>query len=495
MEFISTRGISKAKNASEAIVKGIAEDGGLFVPATFPDFSDKLDKMLTMTYDEKSAYILSSFLEEYDYKSLENATKNAYGKFDGEPAPVVKIGDNRYILELFHGPTLAFKDIALTLLPYLLRAGSDNTGVKDDILILVATSGDTGKAALEGFKNAKGVKIMVFYPSEGVSEMQKKQMQTTTGDNVCVIGVKGNFDDCQTAVKKIFTDNEFKKKLKENGVIFSSANSMNFGRLCPQIVYYFSSYLDLVNSGEIKLGDKINFVVPTGNFGDILAGFYAYKMGLPVNKLICASNKNNVLTDFFTKGVYDIRREFYKTTSPSMDILISSNLERLIFEITGRSSEKTLEKMNALKNSGVYEIDKSSVKTLSEKFFAGYSDEEDVEDVIADYFDEYGYLPDTHTAVALGVLEQYEANNPKDKCKTVVLSTASAYKFPSDVLYAVTGEKVADTEKACSILEEISAVPVPEQIRALKKMKVRFTKTANREDLKKEVENFALNRE
>ena len=491
MRFLSTRGKAFAENASIAIAKGIAEDGGLFVPETFPNITDKFDKLLTADYAERAAIILSQFLEEYDYDGLYNACKNAYGKFDGDPAPLVKIDDGLFILELFHGPTLAFKDIALTLLPYLLRAGCDNAGIKDEILILVATSGDTGKAALEGFKNNKGVKIMTFYPDEGVSAMQKLQMTTTDGDNVNVVAVKGNFDDCQSAVKRIFTNEEFKAQLKQDGVIFSSANSMNFGRLCPQIVYYFSAYFDMVNAGEIKLGDKVDFVVPTGNFGNILAGWYAYKMGLPIGKLVCASNKNNVLTDFFTTGEYDINREFYKTTSPSMDILISSNLERLIFEITGRDAVKTANKMAELTSGGKYTIEKAQKELVQKMFYAGYTNEEECANVIGNFFDEFDYVLDPHTSVAVGVAETY-AEDTDSQTPVVVLSTASPYKFPVDVYKAITGEVIADAQDACDKIEELSAVPVPSQIKLLKTLPVKFTKTAEKEELKGLVYQFAL---
>lgn len=490
MEFISTRGKSFAKNASEAIVQGIAEDGGLFVPKTFPSLVDSFDKLLNADYAERAAIILSTFLEEYDYNGLYEACKKAYGKFDGDPAPLVKIDDNLYVLELFHGPTLAFKDIALTLLPYLLREGANNIGMTDEILILVATSGDTGKAALEGFKDQNGIKIMTFYPDEGVSLMQKLQMTTTTGENVNVVAVKGNFDDCQTAVKRIFTDEEFKKILKEKGVRFSSANSMNFGRLCPQIVYYFSAYFDMVNAGEIDMGQQANFVVPTGNFGNILAGYYAYKMGLPVGKLICASNVNNILTDFITTGEYNTNREFFKTTSPSMDILISSNLERLIFEVANRDAVVTKERMQNLSSFGKYVISEKERNTINEMFYAGCTNEEEVAEVIKNFYEEYSYVLDTHTAVAVGVAEDY-ANENNDENPIVVLSTASAYKFAVDVYRDLTGKKLSDATKACDKIEELSAVPVPEQIRELSTLEVRFTKTAKSNELKSLVLEFA----
>ena len=472
-------------------MKGIAEDGGLFVPERYPDLSRSLEEMLDMDYAERAAFVLSKFLEEYDYEELLRACEEAYSRFDEDATPVLKLDENLYILELFHGPTLAFKDIALTLLPYLLRAGCDNAGIKDDVLILTATSGDTGKAALEGFKNKKGVKIMVFYPDEGVAEMQRLQMTTTEGDNISVVAVEGNFDDCQTAVKKIFTDEAFKKELKENGVIFSSANSMNFGRLSPQIAYYFSAYCDLVGAEEIKMGQKVDFVVPTGNFGDILAGYYAKKMGLPVGKLICASNKNNVLTDFFETGVYDVNREFFKTMSPSMDILVSSNLERLIFDVENRDPEKTKAMMKSLSEKGRYEIDRARVAHLSETFYANFCAEEACAETIGNFFEEYEYVLDPHTAVAMSVYDGYACENGADR-PAVIFSTASPYKFPSDVYEAISGKYESDPFVAAEKLEKESAVPVPEQIAALKSKPVRFMKKAKKNELKEIVREFAL---
>ena len=491
MQFISTRGGDTAKNAAQAITKGLADDGGLFVPESFPDVSGELKNMLSMDYAERAAFIIGKFLDEYDKDGLYSACKKAYSQFEeGDAAPVVKIDDNLYVLELFHGPTLAFKDIALTLLPYLLRTGANISGVKETILILVATSGDTGKAALEGFKNQEGIKICVFYPSEGVSDMQKLQMCTQEGDNVNVVGVKGNFDDCQTAVKKIFTSSDTAAKLKEENVILSSANSINFGRLVPQIVYYFSAYCDLVNAEEINLGDKIDFTVPTGNFGNILAGYYAKKMGLPVNKLVCASNSNNVLTEFFLSGTYDANREFFKTMSPSMDILISSNLERLIFELTGRNSTLTAERMAELKKTGKYSLDKDEKTALQKEYFAGYCDEEECAKQMSDSFNELGYLCDPHTAVALKVASDY-AFETDANCKMVVLSTASPYKFSQNVLKAVGGKSVKDAFDAAKSLETLSAAPIPTQISELKTKEKRFIKVIDKADTVDEVLRFA----
>ncbi len=469
MKFISTRGKSQVDQASKAIAKGLAEDGGLFVPQTFPQFNnDDFYKLIDMNYAERACYVLRRYLDEYDYEQLLCACENAYSKFEeNDAAPLVKLDDGTFIMELFHGPTLAFKDVALTLLPYLLRKGCDISGIKEQVLILVATSGDTGKAALEGFKDADGIKIMVFYPSEGVSDMQKLQMCTQEGSNVNVVGINGNFDDCQTAVKNIFVSKEINDELLKNGVVLSSANSMNFGRLVPQITYYFSAYCDLISSGEIKLGDKINFVVPTGNFGNILAGYYAKKMGLPIEKLICASNSNNVLTEFFASGTYDRNREFFKTMSPSMDILISSNLERLIFELSGRDFVLTEKRMADLKDKGAYTISSQEKEVLDKEFFADYTDEEECEQTIGEVFDEYGYVLDTHTAVAYDVNSKYRQYTG-DQTPTVVVSTASPYKFAHDVLKAVDGKAPKDAFQSASKLYELSASPIPKQISELK---------------------------
>ncbi len=491
MRFISTRGKFIAENAAQAITKGLAEDGGLFVPSSFPDVSGELSDMLSLSYAERAALIIGKYLEEYDKENLKKACEKAYSQFEeNDAAPVVKISENLFVLELFHGPTLAFKDIALTLLPYLLRNGADICGVKETILILVATSGDTGKAALEGFKNQEGVKICVFYPSEGVSDMQKLQMCTQEGDNVRVVGVKGNFDDCQTAVKKIFTGKEVIEKLKSENVILSSANSINFGRLVPQIVYYFSAYCDLVNAGEIKLGDKIDFTVPTGNFGNILAGYYAKQMGLPINKLVCASNSNNVLTEFFLSGTYDANREFFRTMSPSMDILISSNLERLVFELSGRNSDLTAERMSELKKFGKYSVTKAERETLAKDFFADYCDEEECEAQIADCFEENGYLCDPHTAVALKAAGVYASTQNSER-KMVVLSTASPYKFSQNVLHAISGKSVKDPFTAAQTLETLSAAPIPSQISQLKTKEKRFSKVIDKAETVEEVYDFA----
>jgi len=475
MLFISTRGCSEAVSASKAITTGIAPDGGLYVPQEFPKLTlDEIKSLAEKDYAERTAFVLSKYLTDYDYAKLENACKRAYAKFDGDAAPLVKVDDDEYVLELYHGPTHAFKDMALTVLPFLLKEGCEINGVKENVLILTATSGDTGKSALEGFKDNDGVKIMIFYPSEGVSKMQKMQMTTQEGCNVNVCAVKGNFDDCQSAVKRIFNDKSVRETIKEKGYVFSSANSINFGRLAPQIAYYFSAYSDLAEVGEINYGDKVNFCVPTGNFGNILACYYAMQMGLPVGKLICASNKNKVLTDFFTTGKYDINREFYKTTSPSMDILISSNLERLVFEISGRDALLTATRMKDLVEKGEYIVTKEEKAKLDNLFYAGYCTEEETVETISTYFDELSYTVDPHTAVGLKVSNDFKEKFG-DESKVVCLSTASPYKFPTDVLKAISGKVVDDPFKASEALFEESAMPIPENLTKLLGFSPRYT--------------------
>lgn len=475
MNFISTRG-GEVVSGARAIVQGLSSNGGLFVPEKFPVMTaEELDAMLSMNYPERATKVLMKYLDDYDEGELLSACEKAYAEFEGgDPAPLVKIDDGMYILELFHGPTCAFKDMALKLLPYLLRKGCDICGIEEEILILVATSGDTGKAALEGFKDADGIKIMVFYPDEGVSKMQKLQMCTQEGKNVNVVAIKGNFDDCQSAVKVIFNSQEYAQILKEKGVLLSSANSINFGRLAPQIAYYFSSYLDLVSSGQIQMGEEIDYTVPTGNFGNILAAYYAKNMGLPIRKLHCASNLNNVLTDFLATGKYDMHREFIKTTSPSMDILISSNLERLIFEVSGRDATLTAERMNSLKSEGEYSITPAEREKISQIFVGGYSNEEDLVETIYDVFCDVGYTMDTHTGCAMKVAIDWFEKNKKDETNMVVVSTASPYKFPQDVLYAVTGNDVKDSFKGIKRLHAATAMAVPKSLLNLRDKTVRF---------------------
>lgn len=485
MDYISTRG-GFSSLSSKAILQGIAEDGGLYVPASFPILSDsELNSLIPLDYHERSAYIIGKFLTDYSQEDLENYTKKAYDRFEGDPAPILKIDDYVYVLELFHGPTYAFKDIALTLLPHLLVGARKQLKVKEKTLILVATSGDTGKAALEGFKDVEGTEIVVIYPADGVSEMQKLQMQTATGDNVHVIGISGNFDDAQNAVKRIFTSQEAKEKFASMGYALSSANSINWGRLVPQIVYYFSAYLDMLGSEEIKLGEKINFAVPTGNFGNILAGYYAKRMGLPINKLIVASNKNNVLTDFFNKGEYNAKREFFKTMSPSMDILISSNLERLLFELFDRDSERIVQIMNNLANDKSYLVDLEEIQSKLSEFVAYDTNEEDTLETIKDMDLLYGYVVDPHTAVGANALYTY-LGDTEDPNKCVLVSTASPYKFASDVVRAIDGARV-DGFKAVNKLYDITAIEIPKQIEALKTLDKRHKIVINTSDIEQTI--------
>ena len=492
MYFISTRGGEKVTGA-QAIVQGLAKNGGLFVPEKFPKVSrEELEKMQEMNYPERAAFILGKYLaDDLGADFLKEICEKAYSTFQGDdPAPLVKIDGKLFILELFHGPTCAFKDMALTVLPYLLKKSSEVTGVKEDILILAATSGDTGKAALEGFRDVKGTKVAVFYPDEGVAKMQRLQMSIQDGDNVHVSAVRGNFDDCQRAVKNLFASEEFNEKLLKQGVRLSSANSINFGRLAPQIAYYFSAYLDLLTSDQIEMGESVDFVVPTGNFGDILAGWYAKQMGLPVRRLVCASNRNKVLADFFEKGVYDVKRNFYRTMSPSMDILISSNLERLLFEISGRNAKLTADRMKYLAENKEYSITEAEKAVLDKEFFGGFASEDDTIEAMYEVFDEYGYAMDTHTGVALAVYDQYkkqvlEADElVKDETPVVVLSTANPYKFPQDVLYALSGNDVKDSFKGIKRLNLLTAMKPPKSLIDLRYRPLRF-KTVVDNDLEK----------
>ena len=487
MNFISTRGGEKVTGA-QAIVKGLASDGGLFVPERFPTVTkEEFSAMSEMSYAERAAFILGKYLgDELGQEYLKESCEKAYATFSSaDPAPLVKIDDGFYILELFHGPTCAFKDMALTVLPYLLKKSCEVCGIKEDILILAATSGDTGKAALEGFRDVPGTKVAVFYPDEGVAKMQRLQMSIQDGDNVFVAAVQGNFDDCQRAVKKLFADADFNAELLKKNTRLSSANSINFGRLAPQIAYYFSAYLDMLGAGRIEEGEEVDFVVPTGNFGDILAGWYAKQMGLPVRKLLCASNRNKVLADFFATGKYDIKRNFHRTMSPSMDILISSNLERLLFEVSGRDAKATADRMKNLAERGEYSITMTEKAKIDKDFYGGFASEDDTVEAMYDIFEEYGYPMDTHTGVALAVFAEYsDKKDKKDFTSTVVLSTANPYKFPQDVLYALSGNDVKDSFKGIKRLKLLTAMKPPKSLLDLRYRPLRFKKTYPN-DLKK----------
>ena len=462
--YKSTRDDSVRVTASKAILKGLADDGGLFVPESIPALDKSLEELSKMSYGEVAYEVMKLMLDDFTEEELKACIDKAYDeKFDTDViAPLVK-ADGAYYLELFHGATIAFKDMALSILPHLLITSAKKNDVHNEIVILTATSGDTGKAALAGFADVKGTRIIVFYPKNGVSPIQEKQMVTQKGDNTYVIGIKGNFDDAQTGVKKIFGDKELEKEMAEAGFQFSSANSINIGRLVPQIVYYVYAYTRLLADGEIKAGDKINAVVPTGNFGNILAAFYAKNMGLPINKLICASNENKVLYDFFTTGEYDRNREFVLTTSPSMDILISSNLERLIYRIAGNSAKKNSELMESLKNTGKYEITPEMKAQLSD-FYGNYATEAEDAATIKKLYEDTGYVIDTHTAVAATVYEKYKKETGDDTV-TVIASTASPYKFTRSVMDAIDSKYDSMTDfELVDELSKISNVAVPQAI-------------------------------
>lgn len=493
MKYISTRDKQYAVSGSEAVVKGISRDGGLFVPENFPKLGEeKLIELAEQSYEERAAYIMSLFLDEYSYEELLSYAEDAYGRFEGDPCPLVNIDDGLYFLELWHGPTYAFKDVALTMLPKLLAAAKKKLGETDKTLILVATSGDTGKAALEGFRDIEDTDIIVFYPDEGVSLMQQLQMSTQQGNNVYVGALRGNFDDAQNAVKSIFADENLAKQLKERGYKLSSANSINWGRLLPQIAYYVSAYCDLIGSEEISCGEKVNFCVPTGNFGNILAGYYAYRMGLPINKLICASNVNNILTDFLSTGVYDVNREFHKTMSPSMDIIISSNLERLLFEILGRDDSKVRELMAELKAKGRYSISPELIEEYAACFEAGFATEQDTTDTIFNNFDIYDYILDPHTAVAAYVYNEYILGG--DMTPTVIVSTANPYKFSRDVYAAISEGSETDDFSAIRRLNLLTGFEVPEGLAELKNLPRRFTEVLDKTELINKILEYTDNR-
>ncbi len=498
MLYNSTRSKNYECTSSEAIKTGLAPDGGLFVPDSFPQFTiHDIDKMKDYTYNQRATEIIGRYLTDFTPKEVCDCVSAAYNKekFGTECiTPVYKLNNGVYFLELWHGVTCAFKDVALQILPHFLTKAIKKTNDDRTVVILVATSGDTGKAALEGFKDVEGTKIAVFYPRDGVSDIQKLQMSTQEGENVSVAGILGNFDDAQSGVKKIFTDEEFKKELDEKGYMLSSANSINWGRLLPQIVYYFSAYCDMLKAGEIKLGEKINFVVPTGNFGDILAGYYAKKMGLPVNKLICASNKNNVLTDFIRSGLYNKNRDFHVTSSPSMDILISSNLERFLFDISGRDCDKVAEYMKALAVDGNYEVSDDMKEKIADILWGGYCDDEDTLLSIKDTFESYGYIMDTHTAVGKNVYDQYLFETG-DKSKTVILSTASPYKFNSSVITALDGKEALEGKSEFELLDHLNektGLDIPASLNGLRGKEPRFTDYIEKDALKDFVCNKLL---
>ena len=454
--YHSTRNSEETATASEAILKGLTSDGGLFVPDSIPKLNVSLEDLTQMSYQEIAYAVMKEFLTDFTEEELKTCINNAYdSKFDTEEIAVTKKVDGAYYLELFHGATIAFKDMALSILPHLLVTSARKNNVKNEIVILTATSGDTGKAALAGFADVPGTKIIVFYPTSGVSPIQEKQMVTQKGDNTYVIGIKGNFDDAQTGVKKMFSNKELAKVMNDNGFQFSSANSINIGRLVPQVVYYVKAYADLLKQGALKAGEPMNVVVPTGNFGNILASYYAKQMGIPIGKFVCASNKNKVLFDFFETGKYDRNREFYVTTSPSMDILISSNLERMIYRIAGNDAKQCAKFMAALTKDGEYVITDAMKAELSE-FFGAFGSEEETAVKIKEVYDKEGYVMDTHTAVAAVAYDKYKAATGDDKTPTVIASTASPYKFTRSVMDAI--DPAYDAEDDFELVDELNKV-------------------------------------
>ena len=488
--YKSTRNADKTVTASQAILKGLAEDGGLFVPTELPKLDVTMNELKTMSYQETAYAVMKQFLTDFTEEELKHCINSAYdSKFDTEViAPLVKVGDT-YHLELFHGATIAFKDMALSILPHLLTTAAKKNNVTKDIVILTATSGDTGKAALAGFADVPGTKIIVFYPKNGVSKVQELQMVTQKGDNTSVVAIHGNFDNAQSGVKALFEDKELEKELSEAGYQFSSANSINIGRLVPQVVYYVYAYAKLLENEEIENGEEINVTVPTGNFGNILAAYYAKQMGVPIAKLICASNENKVLFDFFKTGKYHRNREFVLTSSPSMDILISSNLERLIYTIAGQDAKKNSELMEALKKDGVYEITPEMKEKLSD-FEGGYSTEEETKETIGGTYKSTGYVMDTHTAVAAHVSRAYR-DASKDQKKMLVASTASPYKFARSVMTAID-EKYDELEEFALIdeLEKVSGVAIPNAIEEIRNAQIRHTKECDVDKMKETVKEI-----
>ena len=492
MHYVSTRNPNTRLSAAQAIVQGLSRDGGLFLPEEIPQISlDEIKALSLLPYPARAAKLMKLYLDEFTEEELLGFAEKAYGaaKFDDpKAAPVKPLGENRYILELWHGPTCAFKDMALQMLPYLLTASLQKTGEKKTVCILVATSGDTGKAALEGFRDVDHTKILVFYPDGGVSEIQKLQMVSQEGENVGVCAVRGNFDDAQSGVKRIFSDPILREELARRGYFLSSANSINWGRVLPQIVYYISAYCDLLSEGAIAPGDKVDFCVPTGNFGNILAGYYAKHMGLPVGTLVCASNANNVLTDFLSTGTYDRNRPFYQTASPSMDILISSNLERLLALMEG-AGENVADYMNALAARGRYTVKPETARKIASEFACGFCGDEDTEKTIAQLFAEQGYLLDTHTAVAWNVAGRYRAKAGSNR-PLVVVSTASPFKFCKSVLEALGETSFAAGTDIIAQLAQKTGKPAPAPLADLAGKAVRFTDVTGKDEMMQVVTEF-----
>lgn len=488
--YKSTRNSNEISTASKAILKGLAPDGGLYVPVTVPTLEKSLAELSDCTYQEVAYEVMKLFFTDFSEEELKYCITNAYdAKFDTEEiVPLAKVKGS-YYLELFHGPTIAFKDMALSILPYLMTTAAKKNQIKDEIVILTATSGDTGKAALAGFADVPGTKIIVFYPKDGVSQIQEKQMVTQKGDNTYVVAIHGNFDDAQNGVKAIFNNKELEKKMADHHLQFSSANSINIGRLFPQVAYYVYAYTRLLKNGEISNGEEINVVVPTGNFGNILAAYYAKKVGVPVKKFVCASNDNKVLYDFFQTGEYDRNRDFILTTSPSMDILISSNLERLIYLVADEDSDLTLSFMQALGKEGRYQITPNMKDKLGD-FIAGYADINQTAKTIKSTYEETGYVMDTHTAVAASVYSEY-ARQSKDKTKTVIASTASPYKFGHAVMSAI--DKKYETYEDFALIDElnrVSGTKIPNAIEEIRTAPIRHKRLCEASQMQDEVENI-----
>lgn len=490
MLYRSTRGKAEAVKASEAIVKGIAEDGGLYVPEEFPQITESFEELGVMTYQQLAFYIIKKYFDDFSDDELKRCIDKAYDeKFENTEIAPLKYKAGAYFMELYHGRTLAFKDIALSILPHLLKTAAEKLGITREIVILTATSGDTGKAALEGFHNVDGTRIIVFYPKDGVSEIQKRQMTTQEGENTFVAGIEGNFDDAQNGVKNIFADKQFNQFMNDNGYIFSSANSINIGRLVPQIVYYVYSYVNLLRNKKIKKGESINVVVPTGNFGNILAAFYAKNMGVPIGRFICASNENKVLTDFINTGIYDRRRKLSVTNSPSMDILISSNLERFLYEISGRDAELISALMEQLKKEGRYELN-GAMKEKLKMLYGDFAAEGETISAISKVYKASDYVIDTHTAVAYEVYEKYKKNSG-DSAVTVIASTASPFKFPASINEALNfADKETSDFEMIEALSHKLGLKIPKGIEGLDKKEIRHRTTCGKDGMKEVIRKF-----
>ncbi len=476
MDFISTRSNEKV-NAAQAIVSGLASDGGLFVPSSFPKIGkEEYESLAEMNYADRVAYVLFKFFEELGEEFLKDACQKAFAGFEGtDEAPLVKIDGGVYVLELFHGPTCSYKDVSLTLLPYLLEKSAQLEGIKEDLFLLIASNGDTGKSAMEAFRDRKGMKLAVFYPDEGVAKMQRLQLSVQDGKNLFSCAVKASFDDCQRMVRGLFKAGELAQELAKRGMRLTSANSYNFARIAPQIAYYFSAYIDLVTSDQIEMGEEIDFVAPTGDFGNVLAGWYAKKMGLPIRKIVCASNRNRTLTEFLKTGSYEFSRPVHRTMSPSMDVALVSNVERLVFEVSGRNAKQTADRMKGVQEKKGYSLTQKELSAIREDIYAGFASEDDTVEAMYEIFDEYGYAMDTHTGVGVGVYNKYtEKMDKKDMRLTVLLATGHPYKFPQDVLYALSGNDVKDCFKGIKRLNLLTAMKPPKPLVELRYRPLRF---------------------